>query len=264
MELDFGPAEPPSQPPKNLPPSEGNGNVPTAEPPKPSGPPPLYSAPSSADATAGKQGKPLASSPSEGAPIAQASAIPVKPKGSGRKMLLYLGVLIIVVGLGYLAFTLFSQQGTPIPTDIPTLGSETITPTTPLPDATTSTTTTTTIPDTTSTPATTATETVQTRDTIRKKDLATIQTYLQSYFNDKGLYPTSAKIAKLNDSTSSVTAALVPKYTSALPRDPKDPEFFYGYKSVDGAAYTLSARLENTADPEGKQEGTLYLYTVSK
>lgn len=254
MELDFGPAEPPSQPPKNLPPSEGN--VPAAEPPKPSMPPPP---------------PPVTPSP-QGAPIAPANSVPVKPKQSGRKMLLPLGVLIIVVGLGYLAFTLLSQGGSPAPTDIPTLGSETITSTTPLPDATTSTTTTTTIPDTastpatleTSSPATTATETVQTRDTIRKKDLATIQTYLESHFNNKGLYPISTKIAKLNDSTSPVVAALVPKYTSALPRDPKDPEYFYGYKSVDGKTYTLSARLENTTDPEGKQEGTLYLYTVSK
>ncbi|MFY9484392.1 MAG: hypothetical protein WAP74_02095 [Patescibacteria group bacterium] len=185
-------------------------------------------------------------------------------------MLLIAGVIIILLGLGYLGYTLIGQQGAP--TDTASLGTEEVTPTTLLPEATTTDTTTGVAPTPAATPGTldtlspttTITETVQTRDTIRKKDLATIQTYLESYFNEKGAYPTSTKVGKLNDSTSSVTTALVPKYTSALPRDPKDPTFFYGYKSVDGKTYTLSAQLENTADPEGKKEGTIYLYTVSK
>ncbi|MBI3261225.1 type II secretion system protein GspG [Candidatus Berkelbacteria bacterium] len=253
MELDFGPAEPPSQPPKNLPPSEGNPGMgqstsspaPSTTPPPP--PPPLPNAP-------------------QGAPVAHAASVPVKPKGK-RKVLLILGILIILLGLGYLGFTVFTKQGAP--TDTADLGVQTITPTIPStapPSDTTATATST--PSTPSTlgatSSTTATETVQTRDAIRKKDLATIQTYLESYFNEKGSYPTSPTVARLNDSTNSVVTALVPKYTSALPRDPKDPEYFYGYKSLNGKTYTLSARLENTADPEGKQEGTIYLYTVSK
>lgn len=256
MELDFGPAEPPSQPPKNLPPSEGNpGMGQSSSSPAPSTTPPP---------------PPLPNTP-QAAPVAHAASVPVRPKGKGRKVFLVLGILIILLGLGYLGFTLLAKQGAPI--DTASLGVQTITPTlpstAPLSDTTATTTTTSTLaPSTPSTlgapSSTTATETVQTRDAIRKKDLATIQTYLESHFNNKGAYPVSANVAKLNDSTNSVVTALVPKYTSALPRDPKDPAFFYGYKSVDGKTYTLSAQLENTADPEGKQEGTIYLYTVSK
>jgi len=257
MELDFGPAEPPSQPPKNLPPSEGS--MPVSQPfdSAQGKPPPTPPAP------------PASARSAQEAPVSQTASVPVKPKRNGRKILLIAGVIIILLGLGYLGFTILSEQGAP--TDTTSIGTEEVTPTTPLPDATTSVITTTTptieaTPSTidTTTATTTATETVQTRDAIRKKDLATIQTYLESYFNEKGLYPISSTIAKLNDSTNSVVTALVPKYTSALPRDQQDPEYFYGYKSPNGKTYTLSARLENTADPEGKQEGALYLYTVSK
>lgn len=180
-------------------------------------------------------------------------------------MLLVAGVIIIVLGLGYLGYTFFaqSQPGS----DIASLSTDTVAPTTTtIPELATRPTATTT-QDTASTPAAaapTAVETLQTRDLIRKKDLTTIQTYLQSYFNDRGSYPISAALTRLNDSTSSVVTSLVPKYTSALPLDRSDPEFFYGYKSVDGKTYTLTARLENTADPEGKQEGALYIYSVSK
>lgn len=247
MELDFGPAEPPSQPPNNPPPteeSEPTGTQPTSPvsplPPPPPPPPPA----------------------TEAASVAQTQAVPVKGKGKRRVVLLVVGLIIIVAGLVYLGLTSFGGRGGEQLTEevgtVPETFPDTTlpTPTTPTPTPTTT---------TPSTPTTAVpSETVQTRDAIRKKDLATIQTYLESYFTDKAAYPISAKVAKLNDPASSVVTALVPKYTAALPRDPKDPEFFYGYKSLDGKSYTMTARLENTADPEGKQEGSVFLYSVTK
>ncbi|MBU4480713.1 hypothetical protein KKH59_00140 [Patescibacteria group bacterium] len=50
---------------------------------------------------------------------------------------------------------------------------------------------------------------------------------------------------------SSVYKALVPQFRKdELPTDPKDPDFYYGYKSSDGKNYELTARLENLDDVE--------------
>ena len=259
MELDFGPAEPPSQPPTNPPPDTPPQPPQPPGPPSPDAPQPLPPAP------------PGPVTPAAAAPT---QAHPVKSKGKGRKVLLVVGIIIVVAGLGYLGYTLLAGGGqttTPAPTE-ELIGTEqtstlpeTLT-TTPEPTTTLTPTPTTASTGATSTLGTTpaVSETVSTRDAIRKKDLATIQTYLESYFNAKGSYPASATLAKLNDATNPVVTALVPTYTSSLPRDPKDPSFFYGYKSAGGSGYTLTAQLENTADPEGKQSGSVFLYSVTK
>lgn len=273
MELDFGPAEPPSQPPSNPPPSgdssQGEQSAPISPAP---GAAPASAGPLPPHAEGGSTLPPPpppspAGEPPTGDSVAHTDQLPSKPaQGKGKKIFLGIGIAVILIGLGYLGYTLLlGQPSAPTETieDLSTLPetttlTETELPTTAPPAATPSPT------GTTGAPTAGTPETVQTRDAIRKKDLATVQTYLESYFNDNRAYPISSKLAKLNDPTSPAVTALVPKYTASLPRDPKDPEFFYGYRSLEGKGYTLSARLENTADPEGKQEGSVFLYSVTK
>ncbi|MBI3495032.1 type II secretion system protein GspG [Candidatus Berkelbacteria bacterium] len=263
MDLDFGPTEAPSQPPKNPPPA-AEGSM------KPSGSQIAFTP------SGGPVGSPPPATPTGSPP----PAAPPAPKKAPRPIFLLIGVLIILAGLGYLAYSLLAGRSsssgvatTPTPATPSTLdtgasSTATVTPLTPTSGTGTTPTTGTGVTSTTGTTTTggagTVSETMQTRDAFRKKDLATIQTYLESYLTDQGSYPVAAKTTRLNDSTATVVTALVPKYTAALPKDPKDPEYFYGYKSVDGKTYLLSARLEDTTDPEGKTEGTVFLYTVAK
>ncbi len=106
------------------------------------------------------------------------------------------------------------------------------------------------------------------RDKQRKQDLATLQTGLAAYFqknkSKRVKYPQSETFATgRTDSSQPILKLLVSDgYLPNLPTDPRSPEFWYGYQS-DGNSYSLSARLENTADPEGHYLGDLYLYTVS-
>lgn len=114
------------------------------------------------------------------------------------------------------------------------------------------------------TPATTSLATSAERDNKRKQDLTTLQTYIESYFADKGSYPLATTPEKLTDTTSSISIALVPTYATMLPTDPKASEgYYYGYNSVDGKSYQITARLEDTTDPSGIFVGSVYLYKVT-
>lgn len=86
-------------------------------------------------------------------------------------------------------------------------------------------------------------------DVKRKANLRDIKLALELHFAENGSYPASPSPVKLNDATSSIYKDLI-KYTSPdNMKDPKDPEYFYLYKS-DGKSFEISARLENVKDPE--------------
>lgn len=102
------------------------------------------------------------------------------------------------------------------------------------------------------------------RDAQRKQDVQQISTLLQAYFADNQTYPVSGEIDKLNVSSSILAKELVPKYTSKLPVDPLDPDFFYGYSSKDGKTYELSSRLEVSTDPQASLIGSKYLFVIKK
>jgi len=97
-------------------------------------------------------------------------------------------------------------------------------------------------------------------DIKRKRDLAQIANYLQSYKVEQGSYPdTGGAVIKVNNENGVLYQSLIPNYVQSLPQDPKSPTYWYGYKS-DGAKFTLSCVLANKTDPEGVKVGDLYLY----
>lgn len=86
-------------------------------------------------------------------------------------------------------------------------------------------------------------------DITRKANLRDIKYALELYFTNNGSYPVSNSAIKLNDADSSVYKDLI-KYTSPNNlKDPKDPKFFYLYRS-DGKTFEITARLENDKDPD--------------
>lgn len=108
-----------------------------------------------------------------------------------------------------------------------------------------------------------AVATVLTGDAQRKADLAKIHDALEQYYQNYSAYPESASVLKLNTTGNIIERLLVPGYIAALPKDVKDAEgWFYGYKSVDGKSYSLSARMEDTTDPAAKLSGGVYLYLL--
>jgi len=103
---------------------------------------------------------------------------------------------------------------------------------------------------------------VQMRDLKRKNDLKKIKSLLEDYHKDNGQYPVSIEIDKTNNEEGVLSTALVGKYTSSpLPVDPKNPEYWYGYKS-DGTSFTLWSLLENKTDPEGVMDGKWFKYIL--
>jgi len=89
----------------------------------------------------------------------------------------------------------------------------------------------------------------KTQDILRKANLRDIKLGLEFYFAENGSYPISLDPVRLNDANSPVYNDLIKYVTPSNLRDPKDPEYFYFYKS-DGKSFELSARLENLKDPE--------------
>lgn len=101
-------------------------------------------------------------------------------------------------------------------------------------------------------------------DAKRKEDLRQIQLALESYANDNGRYPQAGSCAYGSNCYVYSTAgsgwipALVPKYMSALPVDPRNNadqpwtdgnySYSYGNVSADGQTYDLTTQLENTED----------------
>lgn len=98
-------------------------------------------------------------------------------------------------------------------------------------------------------------------DVKRKSSLKEIMVALAMYFDDNGKYPSNIDGVKLNDENSVVYKELLAYLTEELLKDPKNPEFYYIYKS-DGFFYELSARLENLKDKECKIINNLCIYTI--
>lgn len=103
---------------------------------------------------------------------------------------------------------------------------------------------------------------VNKNDATRKTDLINLKTALNQYFLAKQSYPISATISKTSDSDSPLKV-LVPDYLTSLPIDPLSPTNYYGYKSVDGKTFQLTAVLEDQSDQSGTTIGSLFLYVVT-
>ncbi len=101
------------------------------------------------------------------------------------------------------------------------------------------------------------------RDVQRKADLHDITIGLIEYAAAQHpfAYPKVDGIIHLDKGTD-VAKAIAPYLLPAeLPADPLATDRYYAYSS-DGKSFTLSAALENTGDPAGKQVGNLLLYSV--
>lgn len=105
------------------------------------------------------------------------------------------------------------------------------------------------------------------RDEQRKfRDLPQLRVALGLHYDKHKKFPISLAFREgRTDNPSSPLQILVKEgHIAQLPIDPKSPEYWYGYKSVDGKSYTLTARLENTSDPDGTyDENNNYLYSVT-
>lgn len=100
------------------------------------------------------------------------------------------------------------------------------------------------------------------RDKTRKSDLITIKTALEKYKQTNGSYPKAPEMVKLNTKDNIIQTSLVPEFIASIPTDPKAAEgWYYGYKS-DGNKFTLSARLENSDDPQVTRVGEAYVHWV--
>lgn len=107
---------------------------------------------------------------------------------------------------------------------------------------------------------------VANRDAQRQSDLVKIQKYIDLYYSDKNAYPVSIQFQRFDDLLGSVYTSLVPTYASPgnMPIDPLYPDYWYGYRSIDGKSYELTARLENETDPQGAYDLTgNFLYTLT-
>lgn len=101
------------------------------------------------------------------------------------------------------------------------------------------------------------------QDAMRKSSLSYIYSRLISYFDDHNdKYPISGdKMVKLNDKNSAVYKELVPEYLSDdFMKDPKDPDSYFGYRSLDGKDFELTAVLENSADKDCIKTNNLCIY----
>ncbi len=101
-------------------------------------------------------------------------------------------------------------------------------------------------------------------DDTRKADLAAIKVALEAYKVKYKAYPIAKTAVKLNVAKNILITKLVPKYIAAIPKDPADATgSVYTYQSTAGKTFTLTAQLENTADPTGIQSGAKYLYILT-
>lgn len=173
------------------------------------------------------------------------SDIVFETPGAKPKTLLWIlisvGALIILGGGGYGVYTLLNKpaaEKTPVPTTLEE----------PITGGTTA-------------PAPTLTL-AQQRDKTRKADLTEMKNALDSYFIDIGAYPKTTGIEKTNAVASNLKTALVTTYIAALPVDPQDPTFYYGYKS-DGTTYELTSILEDQTDPLGEVSGSYFIQKIT-
>ena len=123
---------------------------------------------------------------------------------------------------------------------------------------------TTSLADETASTAGSATSTIAQSDATRKSHLVQIQTAVEAYKTQTGKYPISAVYSKATNSTSEIYSLLVPDFLDSMPQDPKSADgWWYGYKSVDGENYAVTARLEDTTDTQGVMDGEVFLYILT-
>lgn len=105
---------------------------------------------------------------------------------------------------------------------------------------------------------------VKARDAARKSDLRQITSALETYYNDKGEYP-SATSGLVNGCANGTSCAwgdpFVDEngtiYMAQLPEDPRSGTHSYYYDApLDGSSYQIYARLENELDRD-LQENTM-------
>ncbi|TSC65137.1 MAG: hypothetical protein CEO22_601 [Candidatus Berkelbacteria bacterium Gr01-1014_85] len=112
-------------------------------------------------------------------------------------------------------------------------------------------------------PAATASASVEEMDNRRIADINNIKAALIGYYRQTKEYPPSGSFSEGNTALAgSPLNKLVPSFLAALPTDPLNPTQYYGYRS-DGQTFTLTARLQSTANPLGEYDGDLYLYQVT-
>ncbi|MBU1326651.1 prepilin-type N-terminal cleavage/methylation domain-containing protein [Patescibacteria group bacterium] len=95
------------------------------------------------------------------------------------------------------------------------------------------------------------------RDSRRKSDVTNIALVLETYYNDKGKYPTGNSAGQMvgcfpDDATACTWGGAFKDknstvYMMVLPKDPRDPSQQYYYVS-SGGYFQLYALLENTFD----------------
>ncbi len=90
------------------------------------------------------------------------------------------------------------------------------------------------------------------RDAQRKSDLAQIQTALELYRTDRGLYPELAEYPGCDDPIQSQTSV----YLKNTPCDPESGDPYDYRPSATQADYTLSTCLENENDKDRRIDAT--------
>lgn len=125
---------------------------------------------------------------------------------------------------------------------------------------------------------------VRARDAKRKTDLKLIASALERYRSQESAKtypfpgwapcPSSGNWSCSNSSANPWIFGLAPNYISRMPQDPKQEseapcgisgvstdytsaKFVYGYRSIDGHRFVLTAKLENRNDKDGKNTVTL-------
>lgn len=96
-------------------------------------------------------------------------------------------------------------------------------------------------------------ENIRKNELERGNDLLNIITALRIYkdYSENGKYPISKNISRLNDKNSYIYKEFIEYIDEKYLIDPKNPEFYYGYRSFNGESYEIFIKSEN---PESKCE----------
>ncbi len=107
---------------------------------------------------------------------------------------------------------------------------------------------------------------IKSRDKQRVSDLYSISKMLKRYKTENGIYPISRTAISLSKGSSVAGKIQSVVNDKSIPIDPKDPEYYYSYKSVDGEGFELTARLENlddhSCDFEIKRKSGICIYKL--
>ena len=102
-----------------------------------------------------------------------------------------------------------------------------------------------------------------TADEQRQEDLVAIQKGLEQYYLKTKKYPVSIEPSKTSDANGALKV-LVSQYLSELPKDPIDPDRYYGYTSADGKTYELTAVFDSLpSGVTGVKISTGFMVTLS-